>query len=258
MRVHRASARVLLALLLSVAAPDRGTAQDTVPPLPTFTLTGQIVDALNDAPVVSAVIKAPELRRYAFSNTNGRFRFADFPEGTWNIVVEMLGYHSLDGSITVAEGNGLLLRLNPDPIALEGLRVRNRAEGLLDRRRRRYPFRVTTISAQTLADAVIGDPAAIFRRNANAPVVGCADRLGQWITGGCYWGRRARRHRIQVFLDEGLLPGGMWELSMFPKEDIHSMDWLKDTGELHVYTTWFIERLNRSRTRLAPFKWPIP
>ena len=258
MRVHGTSASVLLALLLLVATPHRGAAQDAVPPPPTFTLTGQIVDALNEAPVVSAVIKVPELRRYVFSNTNGRFRFPEFPEGTWNIVVEMLGYHALDGSITVAEGNGLLLRLNPDPIALEGLRVRTRAEGLLDRRRRRYPFRVTTISARTLADAVIGDPAAIFRRNANAPVVGCADRLGQWVSGGCYWGRRARKRRIQVFLDEGLLPGGMWELSIFPKEDVHSMDWLKDTGELHVYTTWFIERLNRSRTRLAPFKWPGP
>ena len=254
---RRVLGQARLALLASIAAAGGVEAQDSISG-PTFTLTGQIVDALNEAPVVSAVIKVPELRRYAFSNTSGRFRFPEFPEGTWNIVVEMLGYHALDGSITVAEGNGLLLRLNPDPIALEGLRVRTRAEGLLDRRRRRYPFRVTTISAQMLADAVIGDPAAIFRRHANAPVVGCSDRLGQWVSGGCYWGRRATKRRIQVFLDEGLLAGGMWELSIFPKEDIHSMDWLKDTGELHVYTTWFIERLIRSRTRLAPFKWPIP
>lgn len=44
---------------------------------------------------------------------------------------------------------------------------------------------------------------------------------------------------------------------MFPAQDIHSMDWLKDIGELHVYTTWFIARLNSSGTRLAPFKWPF-
>jgi len=256
---QRPGSRVVwIAVLAATALAGNASGQDTIPPGPTFTLTGRIVDGLNEAPVVSAVIKVPELRRYVFSNTSGRFSFPDFPEGTWAIVVEMLGYKTLDGSMTVAEGNEILVRLNPDPIALEGLRARSRAVGLLERRRQRYPFRVTTITSRTLAEAVSGDPAAIFRRNANTPIVGCADRLGQWVSGACYWGRRVQKKQIKVFLDEGVLPGGMWELSVFPKEDIHSMDWLKDTGELHVYTIWFIERLNSSRTRLAPFRWPIP
>ena len=245
------------ATLLAAGTAASGIAgQDTLPPVPTFTLSGQIVDALNDAPVVSAVIKVPELRRYVFSNTSGRFRFSDFPQGTWNIVVEMLGYHTLDGSMTVAEGNGLLLQLNPDPVALEGLRARSRAVGLLDNRRRRYPFRVTTISAQVIADAAGLDPAAIFKRNANSYVTACSNRSGEWVLAGCFY-RRNYLRPITVFLDGGPVLGGMQELSMFLRQDIHSMDWLKDTGELHVYTKWFIDRLNRSRTALAPFKWPI-
>ncbi len=243
--------------MLAAAAPVRpATGQDTVPPVPTFTLAGRVADAQNERPVISAVIKVPELRRFVFSDVNGRFRFADFPAGTWEIVVEMLGYDTLDGLVTVAEGNGLLLRLTPDPIALEGLKVRTRADGLLERRRRRYPFRVTTISTRTIAAAVNPDPAAIFRRNAASPVTSCVDRSGFLTLGACYY-RRARKARVTVFLDEGELLGGMSELSMFPAEDIHSMDWLKDTGELHVYTKWFIERLNTSGTRLAPFKWPM-
>ena len=245
---------VLAAVAVAALAPV-AAAQDTVPQAPTFTLTGQIVDALNERPIISAVIKVPGLRRFAFSNVSGRFSFQDFPEGTWDIVVEMLGYHTLDGSVTVAEGNGLLLRLNPDPIALEGLRVRTRADGLLERRRQRYPYRVTTISSKTIGDSEDPDPTAIFRRNANSHLMSCIDRSGFLTLGACYF-RRGNKSEVTVYLDDGVLPGGISELSMFPAADVHSMDWLRDTGELHVYTKWFMERLNTSSTTLRSFKWP--
>ena len=114
--------RLIGAVVLAVAlgapgtiAPPHAAAQEA----PTFTLTGQIRDALNDAPIIAAVIKVPDLRRFVFSDVRGRFHFADFPVGTWDIVVSQLGYHTLEGSVTVTEGNGLYLRLEPDPVALE-------------------------------------------------------------------------------------------------------------------------------------------
>jgi len=100
-------------------AQEVGGGADTA----TFTLTGQIADAVNGTPVIAALVKVPALRQVATSDVNGRFRLADFPEGTWDIVVEQLGYHTLTGSVTVAEGNGLNLRLNPDPVALEEIRA---------------------------------------------------------------------------------------------------------------------------------------
>ena len=100
-------------------AQEVGGGADTV----RFTLAGQIVDAVNGAPVIAALVKVPALRQVASSDVNGRFRLADFPEGTWDIVVEQLGYHTLTGSVTVAEGNGLNLRLNPNPVALEEIRA---------------------------------------------------------------------------------------------------------------------------------------
>lgn len=230
---------------------QRAAGQDTISPVPTFTLAGRIVDALNQRPVVSAVIKVPELTRYVFSDINGRFRFPEFPEGTWQIVVEMLGYHTLDGSVAVSEGNGLLLRLTPDPVALQGLRVQTRADGLLDRRRRRYPHRVDHISPQDMANAINPDPAAIFRRNAGVPLRSC-----HWgpmdMPFGCY-DRRGRVRGVRVLLDEAPLVGGMLELQMFPADHIHSMDWVPASGQLHVYTRFFIDRLNDSRMRLMPF-----
>ena len=248
------AARAVTLVLLAGLAPWRGAAgQDSIAAPSTFTLTGQIVDALNEQPVISAVVKLPELQRYVFSDVNGRFTVREFPAGTWEVVVEMLGYHTLEGSFTVAEGNGLVLRLTPDPVALEGLRVQTRADGLLDRRRRRHPYRVVHISPRDIANAINPDPVVDLQPERQFQ----GDSLQS-----CYWGptdmpfgcydRRGRVRGVRVLLDEAPLLGGMMELQMFPADHIHSMDWVPGKG-LHVYTRFFIERLNDSRMRLMPF-----
>ena len=138
-----------LAVAASGVAVRGVRAQDAIPPPavdspgPAFTLTGRILDALSGDPVIAAVIKVPELKRYAQSNLDGRFHFADFPPGTWNIVVEQLGYRTSQGAVTVSDGNGLDIRLAPDPVALEGLTVRPRAKQLLARCRMRTHSRCT-------------------------------------------------------------------------------------------------------------------
>ena len=239
-------------------ASDRVAGQDTVPSPPTFALAGQIVDALTQTPVISAVIKVPELRRYVFSDVNGRFAFPDFPEGTWEIVVEMLGYHTLDGAVTVADGNGLLLRLNPDPIALEGLRVRSLADGLLAERRIRIPYRVTTLSATVFGNSINPDPTVVFRRNARSFIVPCPETeedADEQLAPGCFI-TRGRPARIVVYLDEGRLPEGMVQLSMLDQRDIHAMDWIPEMAELRVYTRRFIEKLNNSEISLSPLVYP--
>ena len=250
--------RSLVILLAAAAGAAHAAGQDTVPATRTFTLTGQIVDALNETPVISAVIKVPELQRYVFSDVDGRFSFHDFPQGTWDIVVEMLGYHTLDGSVAVSEGNGLLLRLNPDPVALEGLGVRTRSERLLSQRRLRIPYRVTTISTETFANSINPDPTAIFRRNSRSYILPCPETAAdaaEQMTPSCFW-RRGGPAKITVFLDEGRLESGMVELTMLPKEDIHSMDWVPAMRELRIYTKYFIERLDNTRIRLSPLVYP--
>ena len=242
------AATIMLALTLP--GPPRLSAQDTA----TFTLTGQIVDAVSETPVLAAVVKVPELRRFVFTDAAGRFAFTDFPEGTWDIIVEQLGYHTLDGSVTVAEGNGLSLRLNPDPIELEGLRVRTRSERLLTERRLRIPYRVTTIAAETFANSVNPDPTAIFRFNSGSQIMPCPETaadVDEQMTPGCFWWR-GKPARIAVYLDEGRLESGMTQLTMLPAEHIHSMDWVPAMGELRIYTRHFIERLDNTRISLSP------
>lgn len=243
-----ATAAILFAL--TVPGPTRLSAQDAA----TFTLTGQIVDAVNETPVIAAVVKVPDLRRFVFTDVNGRFAFTDFPEGTWDIVVEQLGYHTLDGSVTVVEGNGLFLRLNPDPIELEGLRVRTRSEQLLERRRQRVPYRVVRIPTEAIASAINPDPTAIFRFNAAAPITGCSGEADEWMTPGCVV-VKGTPTPIHIFLDEGPLLGGMVEFAALSNLEIHSMEWIPRMAMLRVYTRRFIERLDHTRISLMPLVW---
>lgn len=238
-----------------------GTVTAQEPPLPTdtvtFTLTGEIMDGVIDAPVIAAVIKVPALRRFAFTDVNGRFFFTDFPEGTWEIIVEHLGYNTVEGTVTVSDGNGLFLRMTPDPVALEGFEIMTRSDRLLAERRQRFPFRVTRISPTMLANAVSADPTAIFRRNSLSYISACPTgptRATDWMTPDCVM-KSGGAARIGIYLDEFPMAGGMTHLSAIPKEMIHSMDWIPETAQLRVYTKAFIQRLDEGAYSLEPLIW---
>ncbi len=251
-----ATAWIGIACAFFGGVPGAARGQDESADTARFTLAGEVLDAWTGAPLIAAVVKAPELRRFAMADVDGRFRFEDFPSGTWNIVAEQLGYHAVEGSISVREGSGLVLRLTPDPIELEGFHVRSPGERLIGRRRLRFPLRVATIPRSAIARSVGFDPALVFRKHANTPVTHCPAREGavDWGVPACV-AKRGRLRRIAVFLDEAPLPEGMVQLSAMPADDIHSMDWIPATAQLRVYTTWFVRRLDRGKSSLAPLTW---
>lgn len=257
--VRLATVAAVVGLVATPAGPRAASAQEPPPPTDTatFTLTGEILDGLIDAPVIAAVIKVPALRRFAFTDVNGRFFFTDFPEGTWEIIVEHLGYNTVEGTVTLTEGNGLFLRMTPNPVALEGLKVMTRSDRLLAERRQRFPFRVTRISPTMLADAINADPAAIFRRNSLSYISACPTgptRATDWMTPDCVM-KSGGAARIRVYLDEFPMAGGMTHLSAIAREMIHSMDWIPEKAELRVYTKAFIQRLDEGAYSLEPLIW---
>lgn len=253
---RQAVSAVLLWCAMAAATRGAGASGQDVPAreAPTFTLTGKVVDAVLNTPIVAAVIKVPELKRLAYTDGNGSFRFTEFPQGTWEIVVEQLGYHASDGAVTVSEGNGLFIRLNPDPIALDELRIRTRSDRLLTRRRNTIPYRVVTVRTDAFANAINPDPVVIFRRAANTAIVSCPGDDSDWLTPGCL-PSRGGYVRISVYLDEGPMLGGMRSLQTMSHESIHSMDWIPGMAMLRVYTKRFIEKLDNSRIALSPLVW---
>lgn len=236
----------------------RGASPPEDAPEARFTLAGEVVDAFNEAPVVAAMVKFPELARLAYTNVGGRFSLTDFPAGTWEIVVEQLGYHTSDGTITVSEGNGLRIRLSPDPIALEGLRVQTRADRMLTRRRRFFPYRIKTVTAAEFEDAVNPNPFAVLKRMSGTAVYGCTrrNRAGFLQDHACTL-RLAGPTPILMYLDDAPLLGGLPAFEGLDHRDIHSMDLLlySRSAALYVYTKWFVNRVNRSKTYLMPYPW---
>ena len=217
-----------------------------------FTLVGRVSDITTGRPLIAAVVKFPELQRVAYSNLDGMFEMEDFPQGEWHLVIEQFGYHTSETQALLAPGNEVLVRLRPDPVALEGFRVRSRGEVLLDDRARRIPYRVVTIGPELLRDAVHVDPAAIFRQNAKATIIPCDRRDSiETSTPGCMW-FKGGTVRLDVYLDEGLLLGGMEELSMYMPDDLHSIQFIRQLRMLRVYSRSFMERLNESRISLTP------
>jgi len=223
-----------------------------------FRLAGQVVDAETGRPLVASVVKFPELARYAFAGVDGRFAFDDFPAGTWEVIVEQLGYHTSESQVALSGGAGLHVRLRPDPIALEGLTVRSRSRRLLSERRRRTPFRIVTIGSRDFAEAVDPNPAAVLKRLGRAPVGECSYRsAGAALSHDLCVLRGGRRSGISVFLDESPMHGGTAALSAMHHETIHSMDFVlrPKSAELRVYTKWFVERLDETGLGLAPIIW---
>lgn len=242
---------------------DQAAARQAVPPLdslgPPFVLSGTVVDAVNEHPVIAATVKFPDLGRMALTGVDGRFSLDDFPPGDWEIVVQQLGYETSAAHHFLSEGARLLVRLTPDPIALEGLRVRSRAERLLERRRRFFPYRVVTFGAADFRAAVNPSPVGVLRRNGRVPVFTCSAPGKDGIPDdyACTT-TRGGPTPIAVYLDELRLPGGLAPLEGLDLRSIHSMDLLaypRSAPELRIYTVGFVGWLNRGGGSLAPLMW---
>jgi hypothetical protein len=103
-----------------VAAADtleRVAAADTVE------LRGRVVDAESGEPMADAVIRLPDLERYALSASDGQFSFRDVPAGAYHLVITRIGYGEQTFSVNVRSGIYHVLPLPTQPIVVEGIEV---------------------------------------------------------------------------------------------------------------------------------------
>jgi hypothetical protein len=121
------SAAVATAIgLLCVMAPAV-TAQEPVASRPTETVTGVVVDAESGGGIDGASVTLSGTGRRVVADSSGAFALPDLPLGPALLRVEGFGYAELLLPLTVAVGmEPLRVRLQPDPIALEGIDVRGR------------------------------------------------------------------------------------------------------------------------------------
>jgi hypothetical protein len=87
---------------LSFAAIALGVAQAT-----TGSIIGVVHDAVDKnaiAPGATVTVTAKGTTRTTHTDSSGRFRFSDVPEGTWRIVVRMPSFRAATGDLVVVAG----------------------------------------------------------------------------------------------------------------------------------------------------------
>jgi hypothetical protein len=112
--------RPALVLALVLVAATAATAQQS----DTVTVVGTVVEEVGGAPIAGALLTVEDRGPRAITDAAGRFRLIGVPSGTRRVAVERFGYRTLETTLTATRGAAPLeLRMQPDPVALEGLTV---------------------------------------------------------------------------------------------------------------------------------------
>jgi hypothetical protein len=117
---------IAVALLVSpvVARPLASQQPETV------TLTGTVVDSTNATAINGALVIVGDRGPSALTDAQGRFTLANVPTGAQRLRAYRFGYRQLDRTIDVIGPMAPLdLRLEPDPLQLQGITVGGNARG---------------------------------------------------------------------------------------------------------------------------------
>ncbi len=87
------------------------------------TVEGEVLDDLTGAPVQGVIVQLPDLGRATLTDEFGYFRFDAVTGETQGVSTFHLAYHELVGEAPVHQGDILVLRLTPRPIAVAGVDV---------------------------------------------------------------------------------------------------------------------------------------
>lgn len=93
--------------------------------------TGRVIDAESGEPVIEAVVRLPDLRRYTLTNEHGLFRLTGIRPGAHRVEVVQLGYAEAAATVMIDGSGPLTLRLPPQAIRLDEIVVNT--SGRMDR-----------------------------------------------------------------------------------------------------------------------------
>lgn len=197
-------------------------------------LTGRVVDARTDAPVHGAFVGIAPAEEGVFTDSLGYFDLPVFEAGAYTLVAEQLGYSDVRVSISAAEADeSVELRIEPNPVALEGLEV---VTSRFTRERRSFSGSVVHFDQEDMLSRPGQTAFDVARERVHLrPCRGAGD--DEWCTVS-----RGRVVPVRVYVDE--IPvafDGLNWLRDYDAREIYLMEIYSFGRVIRVLTRWAVE-----------------
>lgn len=232
----------LLGLVLSAGFASPAAAQDAQPVCldGEARIVGVVVDAVTDMPLASVSVSVARSDWLSLTTDSGRFLLCEIEAGPHRLTAERLGYRTVTALVeAVPSGDPLRVRMQADPIVLEGLEV------VMDRfrhRRRAVATTVRTYDEEDLASSSYGSVADFIDSRPGIVIGPCRFRACVYSRGG--------RVESNIYLDEMPLIGGWSELESIPTTQLYMVEVYGRGRHIRAYSHAFMQRA--AKIRLLP------
>jgi hypothetical protein len=268
--IRRWNVALLLAAGAGIAAPaaaQRDTvtsATIAVPAAAGVPLRGRVLDARTGEPLRAASVKIPAAGVSAYTDQQGNFSAARVPPGTYGAFVGLLGYRSRTVIWSIGEGDSArVVRLEPDPVALQGIQVQVRR---IERRSRATGRSMHAWDRDALVNTSYPTMEQFVMASANLTRAPCGSMsaptpasvggratpgAGSGAASECVYSRGAPT-RPCVIVDEA--PSMLSWLALYRPQEIYRLEVYGSGGTIIVYTTYFAQQMAHRRVALPPLE----
>jgi hypothetical protein len=237
-------AAVCAALVLPATLPAQAGAPAEVE------VSGRVVDAATQAPIMGAVVELRDMRRKAVSDSAGRFVLQRVPRGTHQWVISRIGYAAWEESAEVVdEGDEFTIALLARPEVLEGITV---VASQLTHRREGSGMAVRAVEGNTLRFSAAPSVFALVHDRLGVAGVPCGEQNAG--SHSCAW-IRGELTPVTVYVDEQRAPGGLEDLNNYVPQELFAVESYAGGRMIRVITVPFAERIARGRAALLPLSF---
>lgn len=201
-----------------------------------------VVDAVTEAPLARASVSVAKSDWQSLTTESGRFLLCEIGGGPHWLTVERLGYETFAAPVqATASGDPVRVRMQADPIVLEGLEV------VMDRFRHRRRAVATTVQTYDEEELASGSHLSVadFIDSRPGIIAGpCRFRTCVRVRGG--------RFESDIYLDEVPLFGGWAELESIPTAQLYLVEVYGRGRHIRAYSHAFMQRAAKIRMLPMP------
>jgi hypothetical protein len=210
-------------------------------------VSGRVLDARTGSPLHGANVKLGA-RVNVFTDDQGRFA-AQAPTGMYGFVVTLLGYRTRGGIWEVAAGDtGRVIRLEPDPVVLEGLRVQVRR---IERRVRAAGSSARAYDRDALVNTGYSTLLQYIFAQGQLSFAPCGSLSTAPASAGGECVRvRGVGIRPCVVIDEA--PSSLDQLAIYHPQELYRLEVYRGGAVIVAYTADFARRIARDPVSLPP------